>query len=930
MRVTDGISMNRARAEHRSRLSRFGLAVAAVVLLVPASVAVADSSHPGERRDVPPTGARADAVAAIDLALATARTLPPSADIGDRSGSGRFGLGVDGGDDNGLIALLRRARAEVRRGPACLAFADLERARTRLAHRFDRWGEDHRAPSAAPFDASDTLAAQVATAELVVLTVRGTEACGGTSTPPGKVTAPTTTMTSGDNHQVTLHITFPAPSFVAESGNGERFLKLVEAGAGNRGSSNVGRPELPVTGSLVAVPQGATTRLTVLHTTGVTLGSVHLWPQQPDAPAATVGGGPSGIGPLPAGLADFTIDPHAYASDVLVPEAAGSVVGAGALRDLSLARLVLPGAHYRALTGSLQVLTSADVRIDFLGDNSGAFATADLASLWNTPFQSIYGSLVPNYAAAAKYLSPSVGRVLCGEEMMLITNTAYQPYADVFAGERTASGVWTRVFVTDGPNGIGTTPTAIRNAIAKQYESGCVVRPSYVALLGNTAAVPTFEVGLGNNPQFFEDPVASDMPYGFLHQRAAWDAGIHTDFSPDVLVGRIPATSAYEAQIALNNIDAYETAPPVDSGFYSHVVGAEFFQACPDVQTNCTANGKKLTPSTQDLTSFTRTSEWAGLLASVAGKQFVRVANDEADNDPGTVITPLTDDHGAGLPSGINWNGSTADITNAINAGAFLMWHSDHGYVDGGGWYEPGFVWNDVTALTNGSLLPVVWSSDCDSGKFDLPNGLANVTSTKYPSYSEWWLERGKGVAAIGASRESPIYQDGFMTMGMAANLFPELGNVLLALFGQPPRQPVRQLGPLLEATKLYMVAQAGGDLTNDVGFQGTTLEYNLFGDPSMAIRRDAPRFIDITTLSTSVLGTAVSITGGRGAANGSLATLVQGGVPIGRGLVTDGTVTITPDNPIDPALPLSVVLNADTNVPVVIPLSAPVPSPLG
>ena len=258
-----------------------------------------------------------------------------------------------------------------------------------------------------------------------------------------------------------------------------------------------------------------------------------------------------------------------------------------------------------------------------------------------------------------------------------------------------------------------------------------------------------------------------------------------TDYGQDLFVGRIPVpgggpnpNAAALGELAV--IHGYEDSPPVpSSNFYRNVTGTEFFQPCPAIQTDCgrSARPKRpVPPSTRDLTSFLRSSETVGKEAQVAGKTFNRVASDESNYDPGVTITPKTYDDGTSIPNGINWTGSASNITADVNAGTFLLWHSDHGNTNGTGWYEPPFGMTNVEAASPaGAALPVVWSSDCDSGKFDDPTATAlpYTVPGNDPSFGELWLESEHAVGFVGASRESPIVADGFLLRGMGTSLFP-------------------------------------------------------------------------------------------------------------------------------------------------------------
>jgi hypothetical protein len=202
------------------------------------------------------------------------------------------------------------------------------------------------------------------------------------------------------------------------------------------------------------------------------------------------------------------------------------------------------------------------------------------------------------------------------------------------------------------------------------------------------------------------------------------------------------------------------------------------------------------------------------------------------------------------------------------------------------------------------NALPVVWSSDCDSGKFD-----SNTESSSYvtpgvvPGYSEYWLEDTKAAGTVGSSRISYIYQDGFLLQGMGTSLFPEEGNIFRVLLGGSPVAPVLQLGQLLVASKSYMETETAADMTNDNGPRGSVLEYNAFGDPSMPILRNTPlRFVLSGTVFHGSLVDAddVRLTTGQAGLGNTLVSLTRDGTYVGQGILENGSTVVHTDVRLD------------------------------
>ncbi|MBE6292220.1 MAG: hypothetical protein E7091_07405 [Bacteroidales bacterium] len=53
---------------------------------------------------------------------------------------------------------------------------------------------------------------------------------------------------------------------------------------------------------------------------------------------------------------------------------------------------------------------------------------------------------------------------------------------------------------------------------------------------------------------------------------------------------------------------------------------------------------------------------------------------------------------------------------NNINEGCFYILHRDHGNVDG--WSDPEFKVNNILDLSNNSKLPIVFSMNCLTGRY--------------------------------------------------------------------------------------------------------------------------------------------------------------------------------------------------------------------
>src|SRR5207248_7975574 len=178
-----------------------------------------------------------------------------------------------------------------------------------------------------------------------------------------------------------------------------------------------------------------------------------------------------------------------------------------------------------------------DVRIDFVGKSTGLFADGRAGSLWNIAEQKTYRSSLLNYDVAISHLGDISRYIFCGEEYLIVTTHALKPAADTLAAARNADGISTRVVTLGSGDGdIGTTKEQIQLYIRGQLSSSCLVRPSYVGILGDTAQVPTWKP---SSPWYsatggtgFDGKIASDLPYALADS---------ADLLPDLAIGRMPA-----------------------------------------------------------------------------------------------------------------------------------------------------------------------------------------------------------------------------------------------------------------------------------------------------------------------------------------------------------------------------------------------------
>jgi Peptidase family C25/Propeptide_C25 len=740
-----------------------------------------------------------------------------------------------------LLAKALAAREAAMRGQPCVAKNQLGALRNQIAAKLGKKGISDNTWAGIDADAVRVLTA--------LLQAPGSEACGGTTVPSTGGTEPAVQVTENDPTGLTLHVSFPSPTFVARTGDGVQYLDMAMDGLGSVGS--FGKPNVPALTRFFAIPEGADVAVRELGSSGYVLDNVLLWPQQDEAADPTA---------VEFGTPPFAIDKSAYALNAY--NAATRAGPLGTLRDYAVGGVETDGAQYNPAARSLRVLTSLDVRVDFTGKSTGVFADGRAGSLWNLPAQRTYGSTLINYDVASSYLGPITRYRFCGTEYLIVTTHLLKPAADTLAAARNADGIWTEVVTLgSGEGDIGTTKEQIQTYIRSRVNSStCIVRPSYVGILGNTAQVPTWKPNTSWPATGFDGKIASDLPYALSND---------TDLLQDVAIGRMPAPDLATANTVVAKIIGYEDSPPVFGvgDFYDHATVTSFFQCGLD------DGGQPCNPGTRDERTFTKLSETVrnGLLAG--GKTVDRVYTTVA-------VNPQQYYDGTALPAallksnGFLWNGTGTDVLNDWNAGRFLILHRDHGSPPG--WGNPDFDTGDIPSLTNGSELPVVFSINCASGKFD----------DAMPNFSEQLLQKAGGgaVGVIGDSRNSPSATNSHLGRGLIDAIFTST----MGSYGSST--PIYRMGDVLVSGKLYMNTQNGLDGQSNATTTAEHYLYHWFGDPTMPIWTARPLLWIRGVFSAAVLANVVRLQSSDSDADGSVATLYLNGQALDRAIVEDGT----------------------------------------
>ncbi len=302
-------------------------------------------------------------------------------------------------------------------------------------------------------------------------------------------------------------------------------------------------------------------------------------------------------------------------------------------------------------------------------------------------------------------------------------------------------------------------------------------------------------------------------------------------------IGRLPVSTLSEAFTVVNKIINYERNPTSDNNFYKTGLHCAYFQD----ENHDGYEDLYFTKTSEDILSF---------LENYWHFNVNRVYYAQNDANPHYWNTDFAD--WDTIPSylmrsnGFLWNGSSQDIINKVNNGAFYVLHRGHG--SGGSWGQPSFTKTNINSLSNQSKLPVVFSINCQTGNF------AHTNSIK--CFSEAFLTKNNGgcVGIFGATSDVYTGYDDVLTYGMFYSIWPNPA-LQPSFINVTPSYDVHnywatRLGSILFCGRLRLKESGYGS----AGYRQYTSDvFHCLGDPSMNMHIKIPKaYTDIQVIPNS------------------------------------------------------------------------------
>ena len=496
------------------------------------------------------------------------------------------------------------------------------------------------------------------------------------------------TILEADSHHVSLR--FEINDFSIDTVRCEGELMHTITMKGITAPNEYGLPDLPTFNRFIAIPQGAKAVVEVRSTRSERMSGINIAPS---------------VGTQCENEADRPLikDRTCYATDALYPATNYVVAKPQSLRGVDVIHLGLCPVQFNPVRQEITVSRQLDIDIRFEGGN-GHFGDDRLRSpYWDPILQNTilnYDCLAPiDYDARRQEWSRNRST---GCEYLIITpdNEAFLSAAQELGDYRTRQGILTKVMsiAETGATTPGMLRMWFRNIIANWD-----IPPVAVCLIGESGddlqmCVPAFRT---QHPM--DNFVASDNPY----------ADIDDDNLPDICFSRLVAQSESELPIFIGKQMEYEyTNPCMNLYYYKHPLTAsawqtnKWFQITISTVYGYLSQHSKLPIRLSEIHSGELSEEWSSASGTSTVVSYF--------GPEGLGYIPATPGELGG------WTGATAqDVIQAINQGAYIIQHRDHGWNQK--WYQPLIQVSDFNSINNPGQMPFLISINCRTGQYDVP-----------------------------------------------------------------------------------------------------------------------------------------------------------------------------------------------------------------
>ena len=430
---------------------------------------------------------------------------------------------------------------------------------------------------------------------------------------------------------------------------------------------------------------------------------------------------------------------------------------------------------------------------------------------------------------------------------LILTHNRYADVCEEFAEWKRTKGFKTFVVKKEVWS-----DAAVLNTINNFEMEGDEVK--YILFVGNDSI-------LGHQVSYVFDGINWSFPSDYYFECK----GDTANNAPSIRVGRIPVSTNADASAVFNKIISYEQTPTSSSSFYNTAICCGVFDArSPKISAHGQEAGRAIL-SSENIRNY---------LQSNYNKNVKRIyVKTTTRSDCPPSIWTYNNERlatGGNLPSALHdpnvWTSTYQNITDSINAGAFLMTYL--GYGTSTNWSNREIAYQDdvvlyskdyATGLTNNNKYPVLLALGGLSGKY--------YELTDCPA--EFFLKKANaGAVAVIAPAYSTFkgYTE-YLAEGFVNAVWPSPGINSL----HPLSTPVYELGDIFATSRDWMGYMYTYNVSThqpDIRYREDTKYWqyqrdnmHLFGDPSMMIYTATPS--QFTNVSVNIVGEDIVVNTG-------------------------------------------------------------------
>ena len=342
-----------------------------------------------------------------------------------------------------------------------------------------------------------------------------------------------------------LRATFSYGSIESIEVNTERGTFSEIAIEGTYASGEIGTPELPVSHELLAVPFGATPRVTVTNysTTDYRLSDYGIGTLIPHQPSVRKDQDPEDV--------EFVYNAAAYqATRSLATAPEASIEVQGVMRGIRVGSLVINPVSYNPVENTLRVFNDIEVEINFDGADR-AETERMLLSTYSPYFDIVYKQMF-NYRQILDVYTDHPDLMAYPVHMIVITPENYISALQPWINWKIQKGFDVNVVTTAQA---GTNYNAIRSYVQNLYNTGVNqgATPTFLILVGDTGQIP------GTNGS--SSHKVTDLYYG----------SVDNDYFPDMFYSRMSAENTNQLTAIINKILQYEQYTMPDPTYLNNV-----------------------------------------------------------------------------------------------------------------------------------------------------------------------------------------------------------------------------------------------------------------------------------------------------------------------------------------------------------------------